>query len=285
MRLARGLDEQVEHAKTTGFKWQLLLVRDAKKMVFAATEIPRIPQCWTDSVADIMQNARNALDHLAFSLAKIANNNAPLDEKYARRVQFPWAESPSSFGKIDSKIYFAAQDWETFRKLQVFNADKNQIWGPDHELPLIHGIPLAVGMLWTLANIDKHREQLPLWWGVGDTGGAPDEVYGYQTSGAVVPGGPLVVNRAFAEWYFKEGMPDRLEECLIEGYLPIRLRIDNTYFSWPAFTGIAFPMCDVMDIIQRALKAVSTIFYIFEPRLRNGHDPRDVRAASELGWR
>jgi hypothetical protein len=254
-------------------------------MGFAAAKVPVITQGWTDSVADIMQNARNSLDHLTYALAKVKDPSFPHNDKAARTVQFPWSESKNAFDKLSTKKFLRPQDWETLEKLQIFNADKDDIWGPDHGVPLIHGVPASIGILWTLANIDKHREQLPLWWGIGNTGGAPDEVNGYRTDGASIPDGPMTAGYLFAEWSFANGMPDRLEESLIEKHLPIRLRIDNTFFSWPAFGDIGFAMFDLEEIIEQAMKAVATIFYIFEPALRQGDDPKPVTAAADFGWR
>ena len=152
-------------------------------------------------------------------------------------------------------------------------------------MPLIHGVPMFIGILWILANIDKHREQLPLWWGIGNTSGAPDDVAGHKTDGASIPDGPMEAGYLFAEWRFVDGMPDRVEDSLVDKYLPIRLRISNTFFSWPAFGDIGFTTFDLEEAIDQALNAVATIFYIFEPALRRSDDPRDVTAATDFGWR
>lgn len=111
---------------------------------------------------------------------------------------------------------------------------------------------MSLGILWTLANIDKHREQLPLWWGIGNTSGAPDEVGGHQTDGASIPDAPMTAGFLFAEWRFADGMPDRLEESLVEKYLPIRLRISNTAFSWPTFD-IHFATFDFEEVVKKKL--------------------------------
>jgi hypothetical protein len=283
--LEKSLKAEVSRAKKEGFELQLLVDHDEKKLLFAAKRVPAIPQAWTDSVADIMQNARNALDHLAFALAKIKSADFPRTEKEARAVQFPWSESKGKFDKLFAKNLLRPKDWETLEKLQIFNADRDDIWGPDHGVPLIHGVPALIGVLWTLANIDKHREHLPLWWGIGNTGGPPDTVDDYKTDGGSIPDAPMTAGYLFAEWRFEDGMPDRLEDSLVEKYLPIRLRITNTSFAWPAFGDIGFLMFDLEEIVEQALKAVATIFYIFEPALREGDDPRDVTAATDLGWR
>jgi hypothetical protein len=282
--LEKELTIDVASARKEGFELELLLSYETKTMKFGAKRVPVIPQGWTDSVADIMQNARNALDHLTFALAKIKDPDFPRAEKDARTVQFPWSESKSSFDKLPTKRFLRPQDWETLERLQIFNADKDVIWGPDHGVPLIHGVPMSLGILWTLANIDKHREQLPLWWGIGNTSGAPDEVDGHQTDGASIPDAPMTAGFLVAEWRFADGMPDRLEESLVEKYLPIRLRISNTAFSWPTFD-IHFAAFDFEEVVEQALQSVATIFYIFEPTLRQGDNPREVTAAADFGWR
>lgn len=126
--LEKELAIDVARARKEGFELELLLGYETKTMKFGAKRVPAIPQGWTDSVADIMQNARNALDHLAFALAKIKDPDFPRAEKDARTVQFPWSESKSSFDKLPTKRLLRPQDWETLERLQIFNADKDVIW-------------------------------------------------------------------------------------------------------------------------------------------------------------
>jgi hypothetical protein len=256
-------------------------------LVFISKHVPEIPDEWTDDISDAMQNARNALDHIAYQLALLANGYVPLDEADRRKIQFPWSKSRDAFGELTKKNskYFRYQDWTALEDLQLHNATSDEIWGGSNSYPL-HFVPFNIGMLWKLANVDKHQEALPLWLGVGDAYEAPPEVGGCRTSGGSIFPGRLENGKPFAQWGFEDEMPQVIDLDEVGRYLPICFKVDGTYFEWPdAYPGMFFPVEDFETIIEGALRAVRTVLWMFEPALRLGEDPRTARSArQELGW-
>ncbi|WP_435233169.1 hypothetical protein [Micromonospora aurantiaca (nom. illeg.)] len=262
---------------------------DSLKIIsFKAMRVPAIPDDWTDQVSDIMQNARNALDHIAFALAFISNGYSPLDERDARKIQFPWAKSETSFKALtkSSGQYFRAEDWQRLEELQIHNAGNADIWGDDHRMPFPHGVPLFLGALFKLANVDKHRTALPLWFGIGETSGPPDEVNGCPTSGGSIMDRPIAAGEVFAEWRFSDALPEAVSFELISKHLPLRLRINEGFFHWPEALDIfTFYILDMMKILEGSLRSVGTVLWTFEPVLRRAEPPRPTLAAArEQGW-
>jgi hypothetical protein len=124
---------------------QTLGSNHALTVSLVATEVPELPRRWSLDIGDAVQNARAALDYLAYELVALESGGA-----YYERTQFPIAWEPDEHSSRDREtIDRLGRHWEVIREYQPYGRPADVF-------------SAALGILHDHSNQDKHRLLVPV---------------------------------------------------------------------------------------------------------------------------
>lgn len=110
-----------------------------------ASEVPELPRRWSLDIGDAVQNARAALDYLAYELVALESGGT-----YYERSQFPIAWEPDEHSARDREtIDRLGGHWDVIREYQPYGRPADVF-------------SAALGILRDYSNQDKHRLLVPV---------------------------------------------------------------------------------------------------------------------------
>jgi hypothetical protein len=110
-----------------------------------ATEVPELPRRWSLDIGDAVQNARAALDYLAYELVALESGGS-----YYERTQFPIAWQPDEHSPRDREtIDRLGHHWQVVEQFQPYGRPTDIF-------------SAALGVLHDYSNQDKHRLLVPV---------------------------------------------------------------------------------------------------------------------------
>lgn len=263
--------------------YRIMYERDASRSryVFRVKDLNSPPAHWALLVGDCIHNLRSSLDHLAHSLAVLAQGDLTPDQ--TRSVSFPvfrlkerFEDPKGGSGRRKIKLLRPA-DQARIEELQPYNAGNAAVWGDMVGDGIVHFLPPHLDFIQEFDNIDKHRLLQFVWHGLGKA--RPPSLPGQHVD-VVARAGPLHDDAEIGYWHFPDDLPDDLPpEVDVHSSFVIEPHLENPFFP-PAATQNAFldPTLSTYLVLSMAVGAVQGVLRLFEPAVNQGADPLACRA-------
>ncbi len=269
--------------------YRIMYERDPSRSryVFRVKDLNSPPAHWALLVGDCIHNLRSSLDHLAQSLAVLAQGT--LTPEKARSVSFPIFRRKKRFedknrGGGRQKIrLLRPTDQARIEELQPYNAGNAAVWGDMFGDDLPHYLPLHLDFIEEFDNIDKHRLLQFVWHGLGKA--RHPSLAGQQVD-VTARAGVLYDDAEIGYWQFAE-LPEELPRGIdVHSSFEIEPQLENPFFP-PTATVTAFPdpTLSVYRVLSMAVGAVQGVLRLFEPAVNQGADPLACHELVPVEWR
>lgn len=228
---------------------------------------------------DIAHNARTALDHLLFALAKLHSPTAgdtawsgviwPIHTKRTAQA------SVALRGRL-SLLPLDVQ--ERVEQLQPYNVRRTA------SNPVIDRVRLSLGRLHALDRMDRHRELNLTFMGTGSLLQPPDLPAPYVAERGTVNMGPIApMDAEFASWRFAGDVPDSLPaELDIGTYVPLGLCFPDLVIGSPVDQlgqpgSYGLLVYDLVNTLALCIESVEQATRLFLPCFR-GEIPASIQS-------